>query len=501
MAANDQKFPSVTILKRSSRESLAPSLKSPRTARFAEATSVYSPVDGRNPFADPPTTHYKPQPQVADVGFGYVHHEVEMEETDRKYLPPPTPKTPLRSALKSPGAPPRTMETAILSPTFREEQMLEKQEASTDKEQAKDLKVKTRVRIAKIFLRGINFACSLIVLAMLATAFSIFNATKNLAPRNNLPPWAKNTQTWPQITILVIACISLFMCIIVLIAYARKGHQKAEKVAAYYTIFAVGFFVFSIIMWAIGAGILNQSKSQGKGKDMWGWSCVDNKRRHLFEDDVSYALVCRLQNWALVCCIIEVVIEVLVIAIYAIVFFRFWSKRKLRKSMANRDKARSDLYLAQLRSQSAPNTPGLGPLSPRSGGWRPPPGHPQYYDPQSAAENGESDKVQYAYSREIAQPQPFALKAPPIKITNATPKLGQDGFDAPPRTGTASPPAPPQSPGFQERQNDHVPAAPGEQTYAAVPIPGAYTPLASPSYPPPPSAQGFDFGPSVTNQK
>jgi len=48
-------------------------------------------------------------------------------------------------------------------------------------------------------------------------------------------------------------------------------------------------------MWAIGAGILNQSKSQGKGKDMWGWSCVDNKRRHLFENDVSYALVCRLQ--------------------------------------------------------------------------------------------------------------------------------------------------------------------------------------------------------------
>lgn len=85
------------------------------------------------------------------------------------------------------------------------------------------------------------------------------------------------------------------MSIVVIIAYSRGGHRRAEKVAAYYTVFAVGFFIFSIIMWAIGAGILNQSKSQGKGKDMWGWSCVDNKRRHLFENDVSYALVCRLQ--------------------------------------------------------------------------------------------------------------------------------------------------------------------------------------------------------------
>lgn len=185
------------------------------------------------------------------------------------------------------------------------------------------------------------------------------------------------------------------------------------------------------------------------------------------------------------------------IIIYGIVFYRFWSKRKLRKSMAARDKARSDLYLAQLRSQSAPNTPGFGPMSPRSGGWKPPPGHPNYVDPHSAAENGQGEGVQYA--REIAQPQPFSLQAPPIRIQGATPKVEQTGFDTPQRVNTVSPPLPPNSPS-QERQNDHVPAAPGEQQYAAVPIPGAYTPLASPSYPQQPAPthqQGFDFGPTV----
>ena len=117
---------------------------------------------------------------------------------------------------------------------------------------------------------------------MLATAFAIFNATKTLPKRNGLPAWADNTQIWPQVTLLVIASISLVMSIVVMIAYSKGGHKRAEKVAAYYTVFAVGFFIFSIVMWAVGAGILNQSKAQGKNKDMWGWSCVDNKRRHLF---------------------------------------------------------------------------------------------------------------------------------------------------------------------------------------------------------------------------
>lgn len=140
MATNNKKNLTVTIERRNTDDS--DTNKTPRTARFAEATSVYSPVDApRSPF-DYPTNHYRPQPQVSDVGLSYVSG-VEMEETDRRYLPPPTPRTPggaLKSAMKSPGAPPRTPGAAsIMSPTFREEQKLEKHEASTEKEQAKDL--------------------------------------------------------------------------------------------------------------------------------------------------------------------------------------------------------------------------------------------------------------------------------------------------------------------------------------------------------------------------
>lgn len=316
--------------------------------------------------------------------------------------------------------------------------------------------------MAKMLLRGVNFSCSLIVLSMLSTTFTIFNTTRALPARSGLPAWAHGTSTWPQITVLVIACISLAFSIFIFYAYWRGGHKRAEKTAVYYTVFAVFFFAFSIIMWAVGAGILHGSKANGNGQDMWGWACKDNRRRQLFQDDVSYALVCRLQDWSLVCCIIEIVVETITIAIYAIVFYRFYSKRRLRKSMDVRDKARSDLYLAQLRSQSAPNTPGFAPQTPRS----------PRTDPYSRAEEGDA-------SPSNTTQKPFQLQAPPIRVQNATPKPSQmEGFE---RNGSPRPTSPPAT--ASERLNDHVEAAPGEQTYAAVPIPGAYqSPLNSPGH-------------------
>lgn len=49
-----------------------------------------------------------------------------------------TPKTPLKSAMKVPGTPARPFDNP-LSPTFREEDILEKRELSTEKEQARDV--------------------------------------------------------------------------------------------------------------------------------------------------------------------------------------------------------------------------------------------------------------------------------------------------------------------------------------------------------------------------
>ncbi|KIV77865.1 hypothetical protein PV11_09643 [Exophiala sideris] len=465
-----------------------------RKTRFAEATSVLSPATGpgehQSPFADPKMDAINKGLKPSDVGFGYISDNQPVEQyVTIKTDPNGFAGVPLKSALKTPGTSNRLLNP--LSPTFREEQVLEKEEMKTDEQQAKDLKVKTRVRMAKLVLRGVNFSCSLIVLAMLSTVLTIFHATKSIPPRNNLTAWAPKQQVWPQIVVLSISCVSLLFSVIVLIAYCRGGHNRAQKVAVYYTMFGVGWFMFSVVMWLVGAAVLHGSKANGGGVDMWGWSCKDNKRKQLFQDDVHYALVCRLQDWSLVCCVIEVVVEVIVIAIYGIVFYRFWSKNRLRKSMNARDRARTDLYLAQLRTQSAPNTPGFASMNqqtPRTpgfpsqhsihspGGKSVEAGFYPYSQPQESARQPSPQFVAVSpQSNSNTTSSPFRLQAPPIRVHGATPKLSaSEGFQR--HDMSASPPPPPMSPPPEDRVHQHFGAAPGEQTYDAVPIPGAYVP-------------------------
>ena len=105
--------------------------KPPRTPRFAEATSIHSPIEpSETPFGN--ERNVQAQSQPGDVGFGYIN-----DSSRESVQVPMTPASPLKSAMKVPGTPGRGLNP--LSPTFREEQVLEKREASTEKEQAKDL--------------------------------------------------------------------------------------------------------------------------------------------------------------------------------------------------------------------------------------------------------------------------------------------------------------------------------------------------------------------------
>jgi hypothetical protein len=124
----------------STRSSSGGSQPAVRRARFAEATSVFSPASGpgesQSPFADPPSKMEGPKP--SDVGFGYIADNQPVEQTVYiKNDPNGAAGQPLKSALKTPGTASRMLNP--LSPTFREEQMLEKEEMKTDIQQAKDL--------------------------------------------------------------------------------------------------------------------------------------------------------------------------------------------------------------------------------------------------------------------------------------------------------------------------------------------------------------------------
>lgn len=130
-------------LRTNSTASTTPSVNPVRRARFAEATSVLSPAAGpgehRSPFADPTMDHAgnSDGPKPSDVGFGYISDNQPVEQHAILRDPNGAAGAPLKSALKTPGTASRLLNP--LSPTFREEQILEKEEEKTDVQQAKDL--------------------------------------------------------------------------------------------------------------------------------------------------------------------------------------------------------------------------------------------------------------------------------------------------------------------------------------------------------------------------
>jgi hypothetical protein len=131
--STESKSQPALVTRNSSGSSSTSSLKASRTTRFAESTTVYSPVEPTEKsglsFADPAGS----QPHVSDVGFGYVN---ENDPSRHASHPPLTPASPLRSALKTPGTAGRLNP---LSPTFKEELMLEKREKITEKDNARDV--------------------------------------------------------------------------------------------------------------------------------------------------------------------------------------------------------------------------------------------------------------------------------------------------------------------------------------------------------------------------
>lgn len=97
---------------------------------------MQSPMDNKSPFADPITQQRRATPpNVSDFGFGYVANNDPTQYASHHQAPAPA--SPLKSALKVPGTPGRTLNP--MSPTFKEEFYVEKHEQIADKENAKDV--------------------------------------------------------------------------------------------------------------------------------------------------------------------------------------------------------------------------------------------------------------------------------------------------------------------------------------------------------------------------
>jgi hypothetical protein len=140
-APNEKKRPDYFAKERALTSSSDQLLKVPRTPRIAEVTIISSPIEarkeGRSRFVDPPRTEKTQsliaEAQPSDIGFGHIN-----DPSRQPVDVPLTPASPLKSTTKVPWTPRRKIDNPM-SPTFREEQILEKHEETTKKEQARDL--------------------------------------------------------------------------------------------------------------------------------------------------------------------------------------------------------------------------------------------------------------------------------------------------------------------------------------------------------------------------
>lgn len=157
--------------------------------------------------------------------------------------------------------------------------------------------------------------------------------------------------------------------------------------------------------------------------------------------------------------------------------------------MSMRDKARSDLYLAQLRTQSAPNTPGFGPKSPAFSQYALSPRFaPTQYQNLGDVEEKDASPFTPGGKRLIIPQSSFSPSQQSFKLQPAPPKANP-ATPATPKTPLRFPATPVPAVTNAPRVNEAAPVAAGEQQYEAVPIPGAYAGQAIKS--PPPTQTSF----------
>lgn len=144
-------------------------------------------------------------------------------------------------------------------------------------------------------LRGTSLAISLTVLALVSATLSLFNITEEVAPETGLAVWPTSIETWPQLTILFISCISSIVSISILARYAREHSQRMMQPIGEYTLVTMVTYIVSGVIWGVGAGLLSVTKASGDGNDIWDWSCQNTQTVPFLQELIPYSNICSLR--------------------------------------------------------------------------------------------------------------------------------------------------------------------------------------------------------------
>jgi len=191
-----------------------------------------------------------------------------------------------------------------------------------------DHQIKVRVRRIRVLIRALDFACSVVVVALMGHNLVTFYNTANTVSQGQ-KLWPDNPKLWPTYLMLAVASISTFLATIVLLAYfwGTRAANRWNQARFGLTIFTI---VFMIIMWAIAAGGV-QSNS-GDETTIWGVACdATSDTESLFGHSVNFRQTCLMQEWSIICAGIGIGLEILTIVSYVYVYLRLRHKKAMKQ--------------------------------------------------------------------------------------------------------------------------------------------------------------------------
>ncbi|WPG97924.1 Hypothetical protein R9X50_00070700 [Acrodontium crateriforme] len=203
--------------------------------------------------------------------------------------------------------------------------------------EAKDEKLKTRIRQLKLLSRIVATILSFTTLVPISMTLIKFLETRYVTytvKGKERTAWAKDTITWYTYMYFGVSMVSFLLNCIIMVAYLQslRRANTAANVAGWFT--GTVFFAH-VVVWAASAGLYRHGKEpvDGKFRDLWGWTCSTSAQElQAVLTDVDFKKYCSIQSYSWYSGLANTGGGILVFAVYIAAIVRMRSKKTIKKA-------------------------------------------------------------------------------------------------------------------------------------------------------------------------
>jgi len=195
--------------------------------------------------------------------------------------------------------------------------------------QRKDMQLKSRIRYLRLISRLAATSIAFATASQEGLTLHSFLTTHDVT-RGGRGPWARDTQLWSSILLFSISVITVFLGIIMILAYCISI-KAANSVSSLQSKFAIAIEVGHIAMWI---GVAVAYRVAKNGHDLWGWACspLAQKLQPNFQGVVQFNAVCQRgsRSWHLT--MASAAAQLLSLFIWFLVIRRIRHKKWMKKT-------------------------------------------------------------------------------------------------------------------------------------------------------------------------